>query len=107
MQKEIKVAPTFEQFKQFLREAVKEVTGTNPDDFQGWLEIGNEDERAEILRYFKVSLEREYGVELLLPANMEMANIFFESVTTQLHHVFSTVYLMERINHKIMKRRYN
>lgn len=106
MQKELKASPTFDQFKQFLREAVINVTGTDVKDSNRWLEIGDEDKRADILQVLKGSLEREYGVELLLPANMEMADTFFESVATQLHHVFNTMYLMERINHKIMKRRY-
>jgi len=104
--KELKISPAFDQFKQFLREAVIEITGTDVKDNSRWLEIGDEDKRANILQALKSSVEREYGVELLLPANMEMADTFFESVATQLHHVFNTVYLMERINHKIMKRRY-
>ena len=106
MQKEIKLSPTFDQFKQFLREAVIDVTGTDVKDTSRWLEIGDEDKRANILQVLKGSLEREYGVDLLLPAKMEMADTFFESVAIQLHHVFNTMYLMERINHKIMKRRY-
>ncbi|MFZ5597285.1 MAG: hypothetical protein ACOY31_09780 [Bacillota bacterium] len=107
MNRELKPQPNFYQFKEFVREAVKEKTGLDDiDDRQRWLEIGDEEKRQEILYSLKAFLEGEYGVEMPLPDNAENADIYFESMCIQLHHTYSNVYLMERINRKVMRNRY-
>lgn len=70
----------------------------------GWKDIGDEVNRADILQQLKKKLESEYGVELVWGENMVSADLPLESVAIQLHHVYSTIYLMERINNKIRNR---
>ncbi|MFZ5648011.1 MAG: hypothetical protein ACOY30_10380 [Bacillota bacterium] len=107
MQGELKERPTFDIFKAYLRKAVREIMGVNIDDRHRWLDIGDEGQREEILNTLKRFLEAEYGVELVIPENLKGQDIAFETVAIQLHHVYSTVYLMARINRKIFARRQN
>lgn len=69
-----------------------------------WLEVGDERTRGEILQAFKRRLESEYGTELVVEPHLLHLDRPVESVAIQLHHVFNTVYLIERINDKIRER---
>lgn len=104
MQGKLKERPSFEHFKSCLKAAIREVTGFDAGDSDRWPGIGDEGKRKEILSSLKRSLEAEYGVELPVD-NMPAADATIESIAVQLHHVYSTVYLMERINQKIIGRR--
>jgi len=102
---QMKERPTFEQFKSYLKEAVAVVAGQADAERDRWADIGDEVKRAAILQQLKKRLESEYGVELVWGENIVSADLPLESVAIQLHHVYSTVYLMERINNKIRNRK--
>lgn len=104
MQGKLKERPSFEHFKSCLKAAIREVAGFDAEDSHRWAGIGDEGKRMGVLLSLKRSLEAEYGVELPVD-NMPHADAAIESVAVQLHHVYSTVYLMERINQKIIARR--
>jgi hypothetical protein len=104
MTTQLKERPTFEQFKDYLKEAVARVTGLTAGDLDRWVNLGDEGIRSAILLQLKEKLEGEYGVELVWEERMAGADLTLESVAIQLHHVYSTVYLMERINSKIRNR---
>ncbi|MCL4439136.1 MAG: hypothetical protein M1609_00660 [Firmicutes bacterium] len=104
MDKQMKEKPTFDQFNNYLKEAVAGIAGQAAGDRDRWVEIGDEVKRADILQLLKKRLESEYGVELVWGESIIFADQPLESVAIQLHHVYSTVYLMERINNKIRNR---
>ncbi|MHB8157920.1 MAG: hypothetical protein ACYDEQ_11100 [Desulfocucumaceae bacterium] len=104
MSLKLKERPSFDQFKEFFKAAVAQHTGKAPGDYDRWLELGDEEKRWSLLRTLKERVEEEYGVELLLQEKLVSDNTLFESITIKLYHVYSTVYLMERINSKIRAR---
>ncbi|HBV97696.1 MAG: hypothetical protein JL50_03365 [Peptococcaceae bacterium BICA1-7] len=104
MVEQMKERPNFDQFKSYLIESVAVVAGQAAAGRDRWKDIGDEVNRADILQQLKKKLESEYGVELVWGENMVSADLPLESVAIQLHHVYSTIYLMERINNKIRNR---
>lgn len=102
----LKPQPTFEQFKKHFWAALVAVKGDVAySERDRWLAIGNREEREKILSTLKVMLEEEYGVELVLKSGLVEEDTLVESIIVRLHHVFSSVYIMERINARILARR--
>ncbi|MTI81952.1 MAG: hypothetical protein FH758_13965 [Firmicutes bacterium] len=98
-----KKQPSFVKFRDQFFEIVKGVTGqdiVNP--YASWLEIGDEKNRQEILNKVKEDLQSQYGFEVVIPEKLIEFEGAVESVANQVHHNFSTVYLVERINAKIL-----
>ncbi|MBM7855387.1 hypothetical protein JOC37_001781 [Desulfohalotomaculum tongense] len=98
--------PSFVKFREYFFNVVKEVTGqdiVNP--YAAWQELGDAQIREQILSKVKSHLESEYGFEVILPGNLVQFDGAVESVANQIHHNFSTVYLVERINAKIFGQR--
>lgn len=105
MSAQMKDRPDFELFKEYLKEAVAEKAGISVLDGYRWISIGDESKREEILQSLQKRLKDEYGVELVYREDLLFTDLPFESVAIQLHHVYSTIYLMERINNKIRNRK--
>lgn len=96
-----KKQPSFVQFREKFLETVAKVTGQNNiDPYTSWQEIGNTQVRENILHKIKADLELEFGFELVLPDYLLEFDGVVESVTNQVHHNFSTMYIVERINAK-------
>jgi len=102
---DLKERPSFEAFKGMLMDTVSAITGRECSSYDRWLDLGDEAVRQGILYTFKKNIESEYGVELVLREGLFNSDIVLESMAIQLHHVFNNVYLMERINYKIRKRK--
>ncbi len=102
-----KERPSFEKFKEYFFEVLKEeipeheIAGNT-----NWGGLENEETRKKILHSLKAGLEGEYNVELVITTDLYNADCSLEGLASRLHHVFSTVYLMERINDKIRARQH-
>lgn len=96
--------PRFEQFREMLLSAIKDKVNKEVGPATPWLEVGDERTRREILQAFKRQLESDYGTELVLEPHLVHLDRPVESVAIQMHHVFNTVYLIERLNDKIRER---
>ncbi|MBO8138603.1 MAG: hypothetical protein H0Z40_10785 [Desulfotomaculum sp.] len=95
--------PPFVKFRESFLETIREFTGqdiVNP--YASWQEIGDEKTRENILKKVKSNLESEYGFKVVFPDNLVKFNGAVESVANQIHHSFSTMYIVERINAKIL-----
>lgn len=102
-----KPRPSFEQFKDYLFSAVKEIIpGREFSSNSRWVELADEEGREQILYNLKRTVEEEYHVELVVTPELFNLDVTLESLVSQLHHVYSTVYLMERINDKIRARQH-
>lgn len=100
-----KERPSFAEFKErFIAVTEREMPGKAIDGATGWVELGDEKTRKNILYAMKAGLEEEYNVELVITPDLFDLDCSLEGLISRLHHVFSTVYLMERINDKIRAR---
>lgn len=97
--------PLFEQFREMLLDVIKDRVKREVGPDTPWPEVGDERTREEILFAFKQRMESDYGTELVLEPHLVHLDRPVESVAIQLHHVFNTVYLIERINDKIRERK--
>lgn len=96
----------FVEFRDLLLRVITENTKREIGDTSfPWLEVGNEKVREAILQTFKQQVESSYDVELVVEPHLVSLDRPIESIAIQLHHVFNTVSLMERINAKIKARR--
>lgn len=95
--------PTFEQFLALFVLTVKELAPV-ADPAASWTLVGDENTRATILNNFKKKVEETFGSELVVERELIFLDRSLESVAVQLYHVFSTVFLMEKINAKIRVR---
>ncbi|KJS15506.1 MAG: hypothetical protein VR69_13140 [Peptococcaceae bacterium BRH_c4b] len=102
-----KERPSFEKFREYFFAVLeKEIPGHEIAGNTNWEELVNEEARKKILHSLKAALEGEYNVELVITPDLYNANCSLEGLVSRLHHVFSTVYLMERINDKIRARQH-
>ncbi len=94
--------PSFVQFRDyFMKQAAEVVGGAISDSYMPWREIGSLELRKKILHRIKDDLEKEFGFEIIIDDNLADSEGAVESVAIQMHHTFSTMYLVERINAKI------
>lgn len=102
-----KPAPSFEQFKGYLFSAIhQKFPDLEINPYSRWTELAGGKDRKEILYNLKRMVEEEYDVELVIAPDLFNLDTILESLASQLHHVYSTVYLMERINDKIRARQH-
>ncbi|GBF34074.1 hypothetical protein DCCM_3186 [Desulfocucumis palustris] len=102
-----KERPSFDNFKQCFKDIINEYSpGIEVPDSTKWTEIADGETRNKILRRMKERMEVEYGVELVIAPEIYNLDTSLEGLLARLHHVFSTVYLMERINDKIRARQH-
>ncbi len=102
-----KERPSFDKFKEFFIGIINEyLPETKVLDTTRWTEMADEETRKKILHGMKEKIEGDYGVELVIAPEIYNLNTSLESLLSRLHHVFSTVYLMERINDKIRARQH-
>lgn len=89
-------------------EMAKLITGKNSiDPYMLWTDIGDNELRQRILDKAKLDLESEFGFEVFIPDRLLEFDGPVESVANQVHHSFSTIFLVEKINAKIVARRQN
>jgi hypothetical protein len=102
-----KERPSFGEFREhFLAVIGEEINGQAVDGAASWTGLENEETRKNILYAMKARMEGEYNVELVITPDLYNLKCSLEGLISRLHHVFSTVYLMERINDKIRARRH-
>lgn len=100
-----KERPSFDKFKEhFIAVIEQETPGEAIAGNTGWIALGDEKTRKNILYALKAGLEEEYNVELVITPDLCNLDCSLEGLVSRLYHVFSTVYLMERINDKIRAR---
>ncbi|MEG6616044.1 hypothetical protein V6C27_06335 [Peptococcaceae bacterium 1198_IL3148] len=93
--------PTFIQFRVTFLETVKKITGSDGiDAYTEWQDVGDLETRKAILNKVKQSIITDFGFEPVLVEGLYDYQGPVESVANQVHHVFSTMYLVERINAK-------
>lgn len=101
----LKPRPSFFQFRDMLLETIVEKigpAGITPD--VSWLGFNQKNDRMEILKSFKDRVEKEFGVEMLIDSSLADLDTTLEGLANAMHHTFSTVHLMERINQKVRNR---
>lgn len=99
-----KQRPNYDVFLNKLLETARNFVQMDIEAATPWLSLGDDRTRSMVLALFKDAIESEYQVELVVEQNMVNLDRPLESIALQLHHVFSTVHLMERINAKIRAR---
>lgn len=99
-----KQRPSHDAFLDKLLEVARLYVQMDIDTATPWLSLGDERTRSMILALFKDAIESEHQVELVVEQDLVNLNRPLESIALQLHHVFSNVHLMERINAKIRAR---
>ena len=94
--------PAFNDFRKLFLEQVNLINGSNINDFYlKWNETGNSETRSKVLDSFHAKITELYGLEIEKKKSLVDVEGFIESVIIQIHHEYSTVYLIERINDKI------
>lgn len=99
-----KKQPSFIKFREVFLNTAEELTGKKVDPFAQWQEIGDETLRGQILEKVTSDLEKEFGFLPVIPDNLVEFDGVVESVANQVHHNFSTMYFVEKINAKIRAR---
>ncbi|WP_031514985.1 hypothetical protein [Desulfofalx alkaliphila] len=97
--------PSFITFRETFLNAVEQITGNMVEPSALWKEIGDEETREQVLEKVVDDLEKEYGFRTVIPNNLVDFDGGVEGVANQVHHNFNTMYLIEKINAKIMARR--
>lgn len=92
--------PSFPQFMEHLLATIKQVTGQQVDAYTPWLEVGERSDRAKILEEIKKHINNEYDFEPVIDEQLLELDSPVESIANQVHHVISTMYIVERINAK-------
>lgn len=92
--------PTFLQFREQFLTIIKEVTGCQVDAYLQWTEVGDISARDKVLQAVKRKIEEEYEFEPVIEEHLLEYDGPVESVANQVHHVISTMYIVEKINAK-------
>ncbi len=100
-----KEKPVFTVYQELFLQVIQDNLQRKPDLTENWLELAPEKVRKQILQQFKQKMEQEYQVEQVIEPGWPSLDATLETLTIRLHHVFATVFLMQRINDKIMARR--
>ncbi len=103
MQKE---KPVFTVYQELFLQVVQDNLQRKPDLTENWFQLAPEKIREQILQQFKQKIEQEYQVEQVIEPEWLKLDASLETLSIRLHHVFATVYLMQRINDNIMARRH-
>ena len=94
--------PVFDEFRKLFFEQVNSINGSKINDpFLKWNETGSSETRSKILESFHAKISELYGIELEKKKPLADIDGYIESVVVQIHHEYSTMYLIERINDKI------
>lgn len=101
-----KKQPSFVQFRINFLESVKALASDNGiDAYTEWQDVGDLETRKDILNKVQQDILTDYGFEPVIFDKLYDFEGPVESVANQVHHVFSTMYIMERINAKQIARR--
>ena len=94
--------PVFDEFRKLFLEQVNLINGSKINDpFLKWNETGSSETRSKILENFYAKITELYGIEIEQKKSLADIDGYIESVVIQIHHEYSTMYLIERINDKI------
>lgn len=92
--------PTFLQFREQFLATIKQVVGYEVDAYIPWLEVGNASARKKIIAEVKRQIQEEYDFEPVIEEYLLEYDGPVESIANQVHHIISTMYIVERINAK-------
>jgi hypothetical protein len=102
-----KKQPSFVKFRLSFLEVVKKIAKNNSiDAYTEWQQVGDIEKRKAILNQIKQNIMVDYGFEPVIEEKLYDFEGPIESVANQVHHVFSTMYIIEKINAKQAARRH-
>ncbi len=99
--------PDFEWYRSLFLQCMSKFKEWDIPDCCGkkWLELNDEDSRRQLLEAVSAELKKSCGSAFEVNRRLLSVDGPVESVIIQTFHEFNTIYLMNRINEKIMAAR--